>query len=91
MGNAYLGLYQQDKDLYHLEKALDLTVEHEPTPRAIGRAYILGTAFQALNELDKVGTTYCRLFQWLMALAYSYHHSKGNESVCAVVYPQPYI
>ena len=59
MGNAYLGLYQQDKGLYHLEKALDLTVEHEPTPQAIGRAYNnLGTAYQALNELDKAEEKY---------------------------------
>ena len=59
MGNAYLGLYQQDKGLYHLEKALDLTVEHEPTPQAIGRAYNnLGTAHQALNELDKAEEKY---------------------------------
>ena len=59
MGNAYLGLYQRDKGLYHLEKALDLTVEHEPTPQAIGRAYNnLGTAFQALNELDKAEEKY---------------------------------
>ena len=59
MGNAYLGLYQRDKGLYHLEKALDLTIEHEPTPQAIGRAYNnLGTAFQALNELDKAEEKY---------------------------------
>ena len=59
MGNTYLGLYQRDKGLYHLEKALDLTVEHEPTPQAIGRAYNnLGTAFQALNELDKAEEKY---------------------------------
>ena len=59
MGNAYLGLYQRDKGLYHLEKALDLTVEHEPTPQAIGRAYNnLGTAYQALNELDKAQDNY---------------------------------
>ena len=59
MGNAYLGLYQRDKGLYHLEKALDLTVEHEPTPQAIGRAYNnLGTAYQALNELDKAEEKY---------------------------------
>ena len=59
MGNAYFGLYQRDKGLHHLEKALDLTVEHEPTPQAIGRAYNnLGTAFQALNELDKAEEKY---------------------------------
>ena len=59
MGNAYLGLYQRDKGLYHLEKALDLTLEYEPTPQAIGRAYNnLGTAYQALNELDKAEEKY---------------------------------
>ena len=39
MGNAYLGLYQKDKALFHLEKSLELTVQHEPSPQAIGRAY----------------------------------------------------
>ena len=59
MGIAYLGLYRRDKVLYHLEKALDLTVEHEPTPQAIGRAYNnLGTAYQALNKLDKAEEYY---------------------------------
>ena len=59
IGIAYLALYRRDKVLYHLEKALDLTVEHEPTPRAIGRAYNnLGTAYQALNELDKAEEYY---------------------------------
>ena len=59
MGNAYLGLNQRDKGLYYLEKALDLTVEHEPTPQAIGRAYNnLGTAYQAMNELDKAQENY---------------------------------
>ena len=59
MGNAYLGLYQRDKALHHLEKSLDLTVEHEPTPQAIGRAYNnLGTAYQSLNELEKAEEYY---------------------------------
>ena len=59
MGNAYLGLYQRDKGLNYLTKALDLTVKHEPTPQAISRAYNnLGTAHQALNELDKAEENY---------------------------------
>ena len=59
MGNAFLGLYQREKALHHLEKSLDLTVEHEPIPQAIGRAYNnLGTAHQALNELDKAEEFY---------------------------------
>ena len=59
MGNAFLGLYQGEKALHHLEKSLDLTVEHEPSPQAIGRAYNnLGTAHQALNELDKAEEFY---------------------------------
>ena len=59
MGNAYLGLYQREKGLNYLTKALDLTVKHEPTPQAISRAYNnLGTAHQALNELDKAEENY---------------------------------
>ncbi len=59
MGNAYLGLFQKDKALKYLEKSLDLTVEHEPTPQAIGRAYNnLGTAYQSLNELKKAEEYY---------------------------------
>ena len=54
MGNAYLSLYQREKALFHLDKSLELAIQHEPTPQAIGRAYNnLGTAHQALNELDK--------------------------------------
>ena len=59
MGNAYLGLYQREKGLNYLTKALDLTVKHEPTPQAISRAYNnLGTAHQALNELDRAEEYY---------------------------------
>ena len=59
MGNAYLGQYQKDKALRHLEKSLELTIEHEPTPQAIGRAYNnLGTAYQSLNELEKAHEYY---------------------------------
>ena len=59
IGNAYLGLYQKDKALKHLEKSLDLTLEHEPTPQAIGRAYNnLGTAYQSLNDLKKAEEYY---------------------------------
>ena len=59
MGNAYLGLYQRDKALYHLEKSLELTYDHEPTPQAIGRAYNnLGTAYQSLSELEKAEEYY---------------------------------
>ena len=59
MGNAYLGLFQKDKALYHLQKSLDLTVEYEPTPQAIGRTYNnLGTAYQSLSELDKAQEHY---------------------------------
>ena len=59
VGNAYLGLYQRDKALLHLEQSLELAVLHEPTPPAIGRAYNnLGTAHQALNELDRARSYY---------------------------------
>ena len=53
IGNAYLGLGARDKAIHHLKMALELTLQHEPTPAAIGRAYNnLGTAHQALNELQ---------------------------------------
>ncbi len=39
LGNAYLGLLQKEKALFHLEKSLELTVDNEPSPQAIGRAY----------------------------------------------------
>ncbi len=54
IGNAYLGLYQKDKALHHLETSLEQTVMYEPVPQAISRAYNnLGTAYQALNDLEK--------------------------------------
>ena len=59
MGNAYLGLFQKDKALHHLQKSLELTVEHEPTPQAIGRTYNnLGTAYQSLGELGRAQEHY---------------------------------
>ena len=59
MGNAYIGLHEKNKALYHLKKSLDLVLVHEPTPIAICRAYNnLGTAHQALNELDLAEQNY---------------------------------
>ena len=59
LGNALLGLHQRDKALHHLFKALDMAVDYETTPQAIGRAYNnLGTAFQSLNELSKAEDHY---------------------------------
>ena len=59
LGNALLGLHQRDKALHHLFKALDMAVDYETTPQAIGRAYNnLGTAFQSLNELSKAEEHY---------------------------------
>ena len=59
MGSAYLGLFQKDRALYHLQKSLDLTVEYEPTPQAIGRTYNnLGTAYQSMGELGKAQEHY---------------------------------
>ena len=53
LGNAYLGLGKREKALGHLKSALNLTLEHEPVPQAIGRAYNnLGTAYQSLNDYD---------------------------------------
>ena len=59
LGNALLGLHQEDKALHHLFKALDMAVEFETTPQAIGRAYSnLGTAFQLLNKLTEADNHY---------------------------------
>ena len=59
MGNALLGLHRKDEALFHLQKALDIAVEHEPTPQAIGRTYNnLGTAYQSMNEFDKAEEYY---------------------------------
>ena len=59
MGNAYLGLYDKDKAIQHLEKSLELAIKYEPTPQAIGRAYNnLGTAYQSCNKLDKAEEYY---------------------------------
>ena len=59
MGNTYLGLHEKDKALHYLKKSLDLVLIHEPTPAAICRAYNnLGTAYQALNELDLAEENY---------------------------------
>ena len=59
LGNAYLGLGMKDKALFHLHKALDLTVKYEPTPSAIGRAYNnIGTAYQSMGDLDKAEEHY---------------------------------
>ena len=59
IGNAYVGLHQRDKALFHLVKSLDLTLENDPVPQAIGRAYNnLGTAYQSLGELDRAEEYY---------------------------------
>ena len=59
IGNAYLGLNKKDEAVYHLQKSLDLAVEYEQTPQAIGRTYNnLGTAYQSMNDLDKAEEYY---------------------------------
>lgn len=59
MGNAWLGLYDKDKALKFLEKSLDLTLQYEATPQAIGRAYNnLGTSYQSMNKLDQAREYY---------------------------------
>ena len=59
IGNAYLGLNRKDEAVYHLQKSLDLAMEYERTPQAIGRAYNnLGTAYQAIGDLDKAEEFY---------------------------------
>ena len=59
IGNAYLGLSKKDEAVYHLQKSLDLAVEYEQTPQAIGRTYNnLGTAYQSMGDLDKAEEYY---------------------------------
>ena len=59
MGNAYLGLFENDKALEFLTKSLDLTIAHEPTPQAIGRVYNnIGTAYQSMKMLDQAQEYY---------------------------------
>ena len=59
IGNAYLGLNRKDEAVHHLQKSLDLAVEYETTPQAIGRTYNnLGTAYQSMNDLDKAEEYY---------------------------------
>ena len=59
IGNAYLGLNRKDEAVHHLQKSLDLAVEYEQTPQAIGRTYNnLGTAYQSMNDLDKAEEYY---------------------------------
>ena len=59
IGNAYLGLNRKDEAIYHLRKSLELAVEYERTPQAIGRTYNnLGTAYQSMNDLDKAEEYY---------------------------------
>ena len=59
IGNAYLGLNRKDEAVYHLQKSLDLAVEYERTPQAIGRTYNnLGTAYQSMSDLDKAEEFY---------------------------------
>ena len=61
IGNAYLGLSKRDKALQHLDKALDLTLKHEPSPLAIGRALNnLGTAYQAVGNIKEAKDFYDR-------------------------------
>ena len=59
LGNTYLSLSQHKQAFHHLQLSLDLTLQHEPTPTAIGRAYNnLGTYYQAVGDLDKAKECY---------------------------------
>ena len=59
IGNAYLGLNKKDEAVFYLQKSLDIAVEFEQTPQAIGRTYNnLGTAYQSMNDLDKAEEYY---------------------------------
>ena len=82
MGNAFLGLYQREITLHHLEKSLNITVEHEPIPQAIGRAYNnLETTHQALNELDKAEEFY----DLALGQAISDDDIAGQARVCGII------
>ena len=59
LGNTYLSLGKYERGLHHLQKSLDLTTIHEPTPSAICRALNnLGKAYQALSKLDEAKSYY---------------------------------
>ena len=59
LGNTYLSLSQHKLAFHHLRLSLDLTLDFEPTPTAIGRAYNnLGTYYQAVGDLDKAQESY---------------------------------
>ena len=59
IGNAYLSLNKKDEALHYLQKSLDLAVEYEQTPQAIGRTNNnLGIAYQSMNDLDKAEEYY---------------------------------
>ena len=59
LGNTYLSLSQHKQASHHLQLSLDLTLQYEPTPTAIGRAYNnLGTYYQAVGDLDKAQECY---------------------------------
>ncbi|MCL1079317.1 tetratricopeptide repeat protein [Parashewanella spongiae] len=58
-GLAYLGLQNWPLALEHSETSLPLTLEHEPTPQAISRAYNnLGTVYQASGDFSKAEELY---------------------------------
>ncbi len=58
IGNAFFGLNEKDKALFHLQKALDITIKYEPKPDSIGRANNLGTAYQSMGDLNKAEEHY---------------------------------
>ena len=59
IGIAYLSLNKKDEALHHLQKSLDLAIEYEQTPQAIGHTYNnLGIAYLFMNDLDKAEEYY---------------------------------
>ena len=59
IGNAYLGLDKKDEALKHLQKSLELTLEHEHSSQALSRAYNnLGSAYQAVEDYEKAEDNY---------------------------------
>ena len=59
LGKTYLSLGKKERGMHHLEKSLDLTYVHDPSPSSISRALSnIGTGYQAIDRLDKAEEYY---------------------------------
>ena len=53
LGNSCFSLGMKRRGIFHLELALDLTFEHDPSPSSISRALNnLGTGYQSLGDFE---------------------------------------